>query len=122
MFEMAKAFAVETVTFNSVLGICIYWLPLLLCLIGYTIRTARNLQQDKKDRSAVEKGENTSTGSSFYRPTDTLGDLIGRALISFIPIANFWAAVFDISPQLFCKVFEWIAKTFSQPLVPERGK
>ncbi len=47
-----------------------------------------------------------------YRPTDTVGTLIGRAFVSFLPVANLWAAMFDLAPDVFERVF-------NQPLVPE---
>jgi len=114
MIDWIIRFSVETMTFNSIFGICLYWLPFTLCIFGYTLRTARNVQKDKQKRSEAEKS------NSIYRPTDTIGSLIGRALISIIPIANLWAAIFDISPVLVAKLFDWIGKTFDQPLVPTR--
>lgn len=102
---------IETITnfqFNSTLGIILYWLPVLICAFGYTIRTAKNFM---KDKAAREK-------DSYYYPTDTIGTLIGRAFVSIIPVANLWAALFDISPQFFGNFFRWIGKVFNQPLVP----
>lgn len=115
MWEWTVQFAADTVKFNSIFGMCLYWLPMLVCIVGYTMRTAKNIQKDKARRTEAEQGDRIT-----YRPNDTIGDLIGRALISVIPIGNLWAAVGDVSPELFSRVFEWIGKTFDQPLVPER--
>ncbi len=117
MIDLVVGFAVATGTFNSIFGICLYWLPMVICIVGYTIRTARNIQKDKRERIQHEKNE-----IGYYSPTDTIGDLIGRSLVSIIPIANLWSALFDISPMLFDRLFKWVSCTFNQPLVPIRNK
>ncbi len=88
----------------------LYWLPLGFCAVGYIARTARNFATDRRER--VRPG-------AFYRPTDTLGSLIGRALVTMLPVGNLLAAIFDLSPEVFGKFFEWIGKVFNQPLVPD---
>lgn len=115
MIDWIVRFSLKTATFNSIFGICLYWLPLVLCAFGYTVRTAKNIQKDKEERSRIEK-----KGEGYYEPTDTIGDLIGRSVITIIPIGNLWAALFDVSPEVFERLFEWIGKTFNQPLVPRR--
>lgn len=115
MIETAVQFAKDTATFNSIFGITLYWLPLFICSVGFTIRTFRNVQADKYARRVVE-----DLGEGYYRPTDTIGDVIGRALVTFIPIANLWIALFDLGSKSLSSFFSWIGKTFDQPLVPER--
>lgn len=94
------------------LGLLLYWLPLAVCLIGYVVRTWRNYQKDIKARAA----------DSIYTPTDTIGTLIGRALVSVVPVANLWASVFDLGPKIFGRFFKWIGNVFDQPLVPRIKK
>lgn len=107
------------------LGLFLYWLPLAVCVIGYTVRTFENYQKDIAKRSkylkAKEVEEQTGrqvTMSDFYYPTDKIGSLIGRALVSIVPFANAWAATFDVSPKFFRRLFEIVEKIFDQPLVP----
>lgn len=95
--------------FNSLLGIILYWIPLSLCAFGYTMRTGFNYQKDLDKRS-----------ESYYVPTDTIGTLIGRAIICLLPIANLWAALFDVAPMLFGRFFTFFDKLLNQPLVPRR--
>ena len=116
MINWIVDFSIETATFNSIFGICLYWMPFLLCVTGYTVRTVRNFQRDRKARAEKE----SDRSASYYSPTDTIGDLIGRALISVLPIGNLWAALFDVSPMVFEKLFLWISEAFNQPLVPRR--
>lgn len=95
---------------NSTLGIFLYWLPLALCAVGYISRTYHNYQRDKTER--IRPG-------AYYTPSDTIGTLIGRGLISIIPVANVCAATFDVAPELFGRFFDKLEIIFSAPLVPD---
>lgn len=108
--EVVKELAVNTVMFNSVVGIILYWCPMLMCAIGYFARTFKNYRKDIVARK-IDRG---------YYPTDTIGDLIGRGLISIIPIGNLLAALFDVAPDMFSGIFKWFNRVFRQPLVPPR--
>lgn len=95
---------------NKWIAFGLYWVPLAFCAVGYILRTGRNF---KKDRAARVKP------GGIYYPTDTLGTLIGRGLVTVIPVANFGAAVFDLAPEVFGRFFDWIGRVFNQPLVPD---
>lgn len=96
---------------NSWLAALLYWLPMTLCVIGYTLRTWSNYREDIAAR-----------GDDFYIPTDTVGTLIGRGVASVVPVANLLAAVFAVAPQLFGRFFRTISRVFNQPLVPRLGR
>lgn len=107
------------------LGVLLYWLPLLVCVVGYTIRTSENYQKDIEQRAKYlrywdlkNQKEVDERPIVFYTPTDTIGTLIGRAIVSLVPFANAWAAIFDVSPKLFNRLISFIEKVFNQPLVP----
>lgn len=95
---------------NTLLAGLLYWLPLAFCAFGYLMRTARNFRKDR--------GERTRPGA-FYHPTDTIGSLIGRAIVTLLPVGNLLAAIFDLGPEVFGKFFEWLRAVFDQPLVPD---
>ena len=95
---------------NVWIAIGLYWLPLGICCVGYIIRTWRNVRKDLKSRDA---------GGAYY-PTDTVGTLIGRGIVSVIPIANLCAAAFDLAPEMLGRFIERLGKIFDQPLVPKR--
>ena len=120
------------------LGLFLYWLPLSICAVGYTLRTAENYQKDLIERDKVRnlikkrkeldgnpeelerfnRNRDTDKYASYYSPTDKIGTLIGRALVSVIPVANLWAGMFDVAPRLFHRLIERIEKIFDTPLVP----
>lgn len=95
---------------DTMLAILLYWLPLVVCTVGYLARTARNFIKDRALRETVGGG---------YYPTDTVGSLIGRAIVTLLPVANLWAAMFDLSPEIFSRCFKWLRMVFNQPLVPD---
>lgn len=113
-----------TVFYSSIyFGLLLYWLPLLLCVAGYTHRTFINYQKDIKKRAEVENIlEENKEIHAYYSPTDTVGTIIGRILVCIVPCVNLWAAVFDIGPKFFSDFFCWIGKVFDIPLVPEIKK
>lgn len=109
MMEYVREFS-----FTNWMGGLLYWLPLSFCVYGYTIRTWLNYQKDVTEREkAILKGNN-----GFYCPTDTIGTLIGRAIVTITPVANLWAASFDLAPRIFASMFNWLGKVFDMPLVP----
>jgi hypothetical protein len=109
--------------FTSWMGFGLYWVPASICACGYTLRTWANYQTDikDKDRDEAEKdAESTNHRVKFYSPTDTLGALIGRGLVTVLPVSSCRAASFDVAPRLFSSLFTAIGKVFDQPLVPKR--
>lgn len=94
---------------NSLLGILMYWVPLLFCVYGYLLRTHRNVQKDKRER---ENG-------SYYMPTDKMGTLIGRGILAILPVGNLFAAIFDLGPEVFGRFFRRLEQLFDIPLVPD---
>lgn len=95
---------------NKWIALGLYWLPMGFCAVGYMLRTARNFAKDRANR--VKPGH-------YYHPTDTLGTLIGRGIVTVVPLANVCAAVFDLTPEVFGHFFKWIERAFNVPLVPD---
>ena len=115
MPDLSFTIPVFKIHLNTLLVICLYYVPFLLCFVGYTVRTAKNYMKDKSNRelSLVDKFK-------VYYPTDYLGDIMGRAIVSILPIANLWAAMFDIFPNMFGKLCVFFHNIFNQPLVPRK--
>lgn len=112
---------------NSWIALLMYWLPLALCAYGYTVRSAKKFAQDRAEREAAEtwkpdpaKGDYQSR--PIYIPGITIGTLIGYAVLTVCPVANLFAATFDVAPKVFNGFIEWCDKVLNVPLVPKRGK
>jgi hypothetical protein len=95
---------------NAWLAGLLYWLPMAFCAFGYLVRTARNFAKDRRARVQV---------GGYYHPTDTVGSLLGRAVMTILPIGNLFAAIFDVAPDLLGRFFKWLHRVFDQPLVPD---
>lgn len=95
---------------NQWIAFGLYWAPLAFCAVGYFARTMRNFTKDRSER--IKPG-------GYYVPTDTLGTLIGRAVVTLLPVGNLLAAVFDLAPEVFGRFFKWISRVFNHPLVPD---
>lgn len=89
-------------------GLVFYWTPMVVDLACYALKSIADYRKDLEDRSK----------STYYSPNLTIGRIINRALVSFIPIANFFA-MFDAAPEVFERIFSWIADIFDMPLVPD---
>lgn len=97
---------------NKWIALGIYWIPMATCAVGYIIRTARDIQKDRVTRAEYP---------TIYIPTITIGTLIGRGIVSIIPIANFCAALFDVFPGIIKGFFRILGDIFDQPLVPKHA-
>jgi len=99
---------------NSWLALLLYWLPLVLCAYGYTVRGVSKYREELTDRRKHE-----ATGAYFH-PQLTVGHIVGHVLLAASPIANLFAATFDVAPEVFGDFFSWMGKVLDQPLVPRR--
>ena len=105
--------------FTSLMGILLYWLPVLVCFIGYSFRTHKEIKEDIEKRDGVEAAKRIGQ-SGYYYPTVTIGTFIGRGIATLLPVVNLWAAVFDVGYELLSGFFSMICKFFNQPVIRER--
>lgn len=110
-------FSLWGVSLTNWLGVLLYWLPLALCAYGYTIRTWVRYQKDYRERA---DSESVKAGYRTYIPSLTVGSILGYILMTITPVANLFAAIFDVAPKVFSSLINFLEKVFSQPLVPKR--
>lgn len=94
---------------NTFLGLVLYWIEVVFCLIGYTFISMEDVAKDVKARAANDR----------YAPSITIGTLVGRAFVSIFPGVNLFASVFSVAPYMFGNFFDWLSRVFSFPLVPK---
>lgn len=102
---------------NSWIALLLYWLPLALCAYGYTVRS---FQRIAKDRQRREDALTHKHSYSCYLPDITVGTLIGYVILSVAPVANLFAAIFDVAPKVFGSFIDMLGRVFDIPLVPKR--
>ena len=93
--------------FTSYMGIGLYWIPAVLCLIAYTVRSWKEYQKDLKSR---EK-------SGYYRPTLTIGSILAKLFASLMPGLNILSLVFHVGAGMISTVGEFFSKLLDIPLV-----
>lgn len=94
-------------------GFFLYWVPAALCFAGYTIRNFREYREDIQSRQKSDQG-----GINFYLPQLTIGRIVRRILLPFIPVANLFFLIFDVLADY----LEYVDRFLSIPLVPPRSK
>lgn len=113
-----------TFDFTSLMGFLLYWVPLAVCAYGYTVETFKNYQIDLSRRTQYEgylmQKELTTAYVPHYYPTDTIGTIILRIIVSIIPVMNLWTSLFQVLPSLLSSFFKVIEKILDRPLVPKR--
>lgn len=100
--------------FTSWAGIIVYWIPMLICMVLYSIEIFNQYLNDKVRRADYAKDEKTR---SHYTPRLTIGTVLRDTLITITPVANIFGSVsftFDI-----LKLFD---KFLNIPIVPELKK
>lgn len=97
---------IKTWTFTGSIGIWTYWVPLLLCAIGYTGKTIRQVRDIK-----------TYTKHERYVEDLTLGQVIWRVLASITPIVNIMTLTFSLGWGMLSTVASWVNDMFNFKLV-----
>lgn len=93
---------IKNYQFNGTLALFTYWVPLAVCLIVYAFRFVESYRDDVKNST-----------ESYYRPTLTIGAILGHILLAVVPAVNLFAMVFDCTAS----VFRWFGRVLDVPLV-----
>jgi len=102
---------------TGLMGVILYWVPVAICLWGYTLRNIEEVREDKKKRQ-----EYLDHQRSYYNPSVTTGTLLGRYIVSFVPVLNLGICAFDLLWEILEGFFIRIAAIFNRPLVPEKER
>lgn len=114
MIKYIQELILNTLVFNSILGICLYHLPLIICLLYYSIKSIRNYLIDKKHRMLKQQHI-----TDYYYPTDTIGMLLERFIVCIVPIINLMSTIFVIMPDVCERYFVIINDFLSKPVVSD---
>lgn len=109
MTEYITSLVTDYQQLNSTLGIFLYWIPAILCLIGFTLRSIVEYRQDV--------GESVH---SYYRPQLTVGLLVLRVVASVLPGWNLLVLLFNVGYDMLAGVLRFFGELLNIPLVPKR--
>ena len=99
---------------TGVIGICLYWIPLIVCLIVYIIRGVKVYFDLRKERT-----EGDYHISSWFDPDKlTIGHVIFFLFVSICPFINL-IALKEPAYDIVSYIFKKISRFLSQPLVPD---
>jgi len=105
-YNLIKNFA-----FTGDVGVWTYWIPLVLCAVGYTIRTIKQIQHIK----AYELGENVR-----YVQDLTVGTVLWRVVLTVTPIVNVLALSFSLGFDMLGWMWKWIENILDIKLVSKK--
>lgn len=94
---------------TGMFGLLLYWLPVLICLIGYTFRTFNNVSEV---RTKVAQGRPV-----YDHDIPTVGWVFARIFYSFCPVVNLIVTVFDLGSRFVHEVASALRRMFNIPLV-----
>ena len=106
--------------YDNLLGILLYYIPMMLCAINYTIKTISNYIDDV--RYCKECNDKCWI---VYVPTDTVGSVTVRVLICMIPGINIWYAISTSYAAISSRlpiVINKVNNFMNMPIVPYRGR
>jgi hypothetical protein len=102
--------AILVPNFDSWIALLLYWVPLMLNLVAYTIIGIRKYRRD-----LLEREQALSVRNYYYDPSIRLGDVLGSIFCTVTPIVNLGCAIFSSIPELFGR----FAHVLNIPLVPK---
>lgn len=88
-------------------GVLLYWVPMVVCVIGYSFKLNDVLKEEFAKRDKALAGE------GYYTPSLTVGKLLFYGFLCIIPVVNLWLAVVEFLPKYIGRFF----KIFDIPLV-----
>ena len=102
---------VTNVSFNSTMAICLYWVPMIICLVGYLFDFVKDYQTDAKNYQ-----------ESYYDPKLTIGSILGRLIVSVMPVLNLGMALFKHMGNIIKKILLVCEKALNIPIIRHNPK
>jgi len=125
---------------TGIFGICVYWLPVIILLIHYTKTAIVEIQEDREAvmdfnvkleawelnfMNWAVKPENRNQENcgahkpQYTRQHTTIGAILARALVAFVPCVNLFLALFDALGELLTSIGNRIRLLFNINVVPK---
>lgn len=98
--------------FNTLLAVYLYWLPLAVCLVGYTVRTVKHYRKE-----VARREDYIRSNYHCFDTTLTLGVVVGRLFCAVVPGLNILAMIFSVGGPMLRDIFEFFSDLLNIPLV-----
>lgn len=90
----------------------LYVIPAILCFIGYSIRTVKNILKDyKRSKISVE----------YYTPRETIGSVFARLAVCFVPGINLFALFIDLLFPILERTGKLLRRITSTPIIRKKS-
>lgn len=99
---------IKDLAFTGEIGMYTYWLPMILCAVGYSVRTFKQIQHIKVYHIDKHAG---------YVEDLTVGTVLWRVLLTVTPIVNIFALSFSLLSDMVSTVLNWLASILEFKLV-----
>lgn len=99
------------IQYNGIIAIVAYWIPMLLCLVGYTCKTW------KEYREEVERSKKLQASNVSYTTNLTIGVIVNRICATFLPVLNIVAIAFDIGWPMVSTLVRMVTNILDIPLI-----
>lgn len=93
----------------SIIVLLFYAIPACICLISDVHKTVQDIKTDIRKRS-----------EAYYSPEVTIGRLLGKLLLTLIPVVNIIKALMYLLTDFAEIVISFVDKVLSTPLVPKK--
>lgn len=94
--------------------VVVYAVPAILNAFWYTRKDWRTYRRDLAARSYFQ----ASPSNAFYAPQLHVGDLVEHFILSFLPVFNVIILVFEVVPECFVWVADFVTRVLDHPIVP----
>ncbi len=103
---------------NSYIAIMLFWVPMVVCFVGYSFRGLAAIRTDLVNRKSYLNHE-----TNHYEPKATFGAFLWALFVSILPVGNLIATLFDVGKEVISEIlnFPLIPKPVSRPPAPERA-
>lgn len=98
----------------------VYFLPIIICTLGYILISVEDYHIDVKNRDEFLNSDSKNYYS--YTPKLTVGLIVGRLIVGFLPLINILVTIFKFLPRSARDVINACDQWLNIPLVPKPKK
>lgn len=114
----------------NTLNAFLYYVPAFLCLVFYFGKSVLEFKKDFDARAGGRiKTLDPKKANSYdrqvaldYVPHITYGTLLGRFVLSLLPVANLWLTVTEVMWTYITNIMEFFQEFFNKPIVPDTAE
>lgn len=103
---------------TGIMGIILYWVPLITCAIVYTVKGFKKYEKQRVDR----RGDGEGSWKHFDESELTLGHIVGFTVICICPVVNLIAFMKECAWDTLTWIGKKFEAVFTAPLVKDSEK